>query len=88
MHVTCLTHFRKSERKYQMQLIKMQDVFGILTCPVSYKELNFSFFAVKAFPGAFTELEVDRADEIAFICRLDLFFYPFDVQVYNCLALC
>ncbi|MPC35213.1 hypothetical protein E2C01_028631 [Portunus trituberculatus] len=35
---------------------------------------------VKAFPGAFTDLQAARADEIAFICPLDLFFYPFDVQ--------
>ncbi|XP_063874301.1 acetylcholine receptor subunit epsilon-like [Scylla paramamosain] len=36
---------------------------------------------VKAFPGAFTDLQAGRTDEIAFICPLDLFFYPFDVQV-------
>lgn len=52
-----------------------------LTCPVSLEELNLSSSLVRTFPGALTDLYVGRTDEITFMCRLDLFYYPFDVQV-------
>lgn len=52
-----------------------------LTCILSLEELNLSFSPVRAFPGALTDLHVGRTDEITFMCHLDLFYFPFDIQV-------
>ncbi|XP_069159020.1 uncharacterized protein [Procambarus clarkii] len=45
-----------------------------------YDTVLYSYEA-RMFHGEETELRVSRAEMVVFLCNMDLFFYPFDIQV-------